>query len=99
MFLGITADEEIARKAGQPVGPPLPEIFPRLGDSVIGVALDVGLADGVTGQARNALLVAVRTREIFNKDVLRAAEERDGIMATATITRGLRAVLLGHHVL
>ena len=49
---GIAADKEIARHSGQPVRLPLPEILVRLRDGVIGVALDVGLADGVAGETQ-----------------------------------------------
>ena len=70
-----------------------------LGDDVIGVALDVGFFDGVTGQARDPFLVSSEIGEILREHILRPGKQGDGIVTAPTVSGGFRAVLFSHDLL
>ena len=78
---------------------PLPQVLPRLDDGEVRVALYIGFLDRVASQARNAFVIAVKPGKFLHEDVLGPGEERNGIMASPAVARGLRTVLFPHHAL
>ena len=99
VLLRISADQKVARHATEAVGLPLPQILAWLRHRVVGIALHVRLTNRMTSQARDAFVVAVGTGELLVEQVLCSGEQRDGIVAPAAVPRGLRAILISHHLL
>ena len=99
VLVGIGADQEITQKLAGPCLRPLPQVDGRLGHDVVGVALEIGLADPVADQAGDALVVTMEAGEVLGEDVLGAGEKRDRIVAAAAVAGRLGTVLLGHDAL
>jgi hypothetical protein len=99
VLLRIRPDQKIGDAPGELALVHLVEVALGLVHRVVRVALQIGFADGVAHQARDALVVAADAGEIFCEHVLGAREQRRWIVAAAAVARALRAVLLGHHLL
>ena len=93
------ADQEIADPFRPLALSQLVHVAVRLGHHVVGVALQVGFADRVAGQAGDALVVAVQLSQVLGKDVLGAGEQRDRIVAATAVACRLGSVLLRHDAL
>ena len=97
VLLRVGADQEVRDELRRLPVVQLEHVALGLRDGVVCIALHVGLLDGVAGDARDALVEPHRVRQLVAEEVLRAGEERDGIVAAAAVARRLGAVLLAHH--
>src|SRR5690606_15542951 len=105
VLLRVGADEEVAHET--PAGTSrlveldLADVAVGRMHGVLRVAADVGLADGVAGEARDPFLIALQAGQLalVRGDVLRAREQRDRIVAAGAVARGRRSVLPRHREL
>ena len=95
----VSSNQKIRKEYGGGIVSELVCIPLLLPHHIVGVPADIRGFDSVTGKTGNPFVIALQAGQVFDKDVLCAGKERDGVVTSAAVARRLSAVLLRHHLL